>query len=205
MAEGKAILKSKSAVAGYIALVLGNSKFWDVVGRAGDVDFLLQTVSKMWPAAVATGLFLREWGWIFGLAWLAFLWFRPERPPRIVVPDAQTQSVSREPGPGKFSVVIFRHAAAATDGRHLQAELIRFFRDVGWEVEEGYTELSQHAEGVFVKGPNTPAHTILKWALREVGIDARIDAAQDHSGGWQVIIGAGDHKIRRLALLCQVP
>jgi hypothetical protein len=86
-------------------------------------------------------------------------------------------------------VTVYTHDEAIAKNRDLPNKIASVFREAGWDVQSGRTDLSRHADGIWVHGATFPDQMSAVWALRTLDLVPRIDNAAGDAG-LQVIVGA---------------
>ena len=74
----KEALKNWKAYLALLLMVFLNGPVWKTIGRLADIDFVVNVINPLnWQNA---GIIVRNWGWLFAIAYLAYLVFvrKPE-------------------------------------------------------------------------------------------------------------------------------
>jgi hypothetical protein len=84
------------------------------------------------------------------------------------------------------------HYVSVADGLPLATELANLFQAAGWQVGGGnITGLVEHANGIWVRGPDAATRAIAVEVLKAAGLRSRIDDT-DAESELQIIIGFDD-------------
>src|SRR5205823_87920 len=98
---------------------------------------------------------------------------------RFILPEELEAEVSRLAATATqnaYGVTIFVHDDALVSSRLLVRQVQTLFQGAGWQVENGRTNLPQHAEGVWLRGGTPAEQASASWGLRVLGTgQPRID------------------------------
>lgn len=87
------------------------------------------------------------------------------------------------------TLTLFAHDAAIAANPDVYERIKGLFRDAGWVITLGRTNLPKHASGVWLHGGTDVERRIATWALETVGVVPTVDYANDNPPALQVIVG----------------
>jgi hypothetical protein len=192
-------------IVGIILLAL-NSKTWAAISKLSDVDFIFGILQKTRPHMTALFHIVRDWGWVGGLALLAWSIFgsRPQRTPELPAGEAPGEEVTQkgtQPSAQPYPTLrIFRHEKARQKNQTAFHQITDRFTQAGWRVEGATTDLPQHANGVRIRGGTSFEREMAKWGLDGIGVEWQQDDGGDPPQTLEVIVGVYEPQRQKTVL-----